>query len=168
MSEIRPKKDYWVRGISKEGKTVYGNYVQLLVDSEEKAYIYPFPKHANSSNHSYSPQPVECEYESIKRFTGVYDCEGEAIYEGDIVKILPAEASGTVCFELGTWGIGTTKTIDWDKMEDAFEPWRGSSHFLFNDNFVSFYELFDNYCSEDAPDASCNVVKILRVRDEDN
>ncbi len=163
MGAIYPDRKCWCRGKSvADGSTVYGNYVQMLIDSEVRPHIYPFPKNPNSGNHAYTPQPVECIKGTIQRETGLTDSNGERIYEGDTVEI-PSGQTGEVVYELGTWGVAVPDLIDYETLENIVDETRygNAPHFLYNDNFISFYELIDNFCSEDAVDACCSAVHII-------
>lgn len=162
MGAMYPDYKCWVRGKSvATGETVYGNYVQMLIDSVERPHIYPFPKHANSGNHAYTPDPIEVSADSVCRDTGLTDFHGDSIYEGDTVK-LPTGQKGEVYFGLGTWGVELHEMLDWDEMENIAKRASGNyPNFLYNDNFISFYELVDNFCPENACDSSCSAVCIV-------
>lgn len=169
MGAIRQKDDYIVRGKALDtGKYVIGNYVQMLIDSDEHAYVYPFPSNPNSGNHSYTPQPIDCDPESIQRFTGLTDFDGDEIFEGEIVE-LPTGQRGEVVFELGAWGIAVTDDmIKWDRLDELVREIYGNEpYFLYNDNFISFWELTWNLCSEDSYDSKCSAAIVVYEGDTD-
>ena len=161
MGALYPDFKCWARGQSVEtGELVYGNYVQVVVDSRERPHVYEFPRNANSGNRAYTPCPTEVKAGTVQRYTDLFDFSGSSIYEGDTVEI-PTGQRGKVCFELGTWGVGICDTdgINWNEAERLVTKMNGNSpHFLYNDNFISFYELIDNFCPEDACDNKCSAV----------
>lgn len=165
MGQLRFDDGHLCRGWSnKLGAWVYGDFVEMCLDSVIHAYIYPFPRNANSGNHAYTPDPIEVDRKTVGRFTGLTDYTGTRLFEGDIVDT-PTGQHGKVTFELGTWGIALTSdsvldTWDYDRLEEMV-PYHNTPHFLWNDNFISFYELIDNLCSEDAFDDKCSVVFLL-------
>lgn len=163
MGALYPDFKCWVRGRSVEtGKLVYGNYIQMVIDSKIRPHIYGFPKNANSGNHAYTADPIEVKPETVQRYTGLSDFFCNSIYEGDVVE-LPTGQRGKVCFELGTWAVSIGGNgILWDEMEKIVERTQSNNpHFLYNDNFASLYELLDNFCPEDAYDSRCSAVCIV-------
>lgn len=183
MGALSYNRSFLARGKSIDtGEWVYGNYVEMVIDSIKHHYIYPYPKNANSGNHSYTPQPVDCSEESISRFTGITDYSGDYIYEHDTV-MLPTGQTGEVIFCLGTWGVSTYSldndlydTIDWKLMEKRALSYRKSTielkdetvyvcHFQYADNFISFYELFENFCPESEADDSLEAVCLTEAKE---
>lgn len=168
MGSIRKDFRCWCRGKSvTTGEWVYGHYVQMLIDSEERPHIYPFPVDPNTSNHAYTPQPVECKKGTIQRSTDISDSNGNAIYEGALVRI-PSGQVGKVGYWIGTWGVEVRESIDYDKLEDIVEKtmFGNPPHFLYNDNFISFYELIENFCPEWDCDNTCTAVEIINTDEE--
>ena len=160
MGEIKRKEAYLVRGREIDsGRWVYGNYVQMLIDSVEHAYIYPFPVAPNTGNHAYTPQPYDIEPESVSRFTGMCDEDGDDIYEGDLLE-LPNGQTGKVVYHGGAWGVSTRDYIDWDSLEEGKLNYR-ESHFFYEDHFISFIEIADCYCPEDASEDILSAVRII-------
>lgn len=165
MGQLNFDTSYLCRGWSnKHGAWVYGNFVEMCNDSEIRAYIYPFPRNANSGNHAYTPDPIEVDRKTVGRFTGLTDYTGTRLFEGDIVDT-PTGQHGKVTFELGTWGLALLadnvfSTWNYERLEELV-PYHNDPHFVYNDNFISFYELIDNLCSEDAYDDRCSVVCLL-------
>ena len=169
MSALYANENYVCKGQSKEnGQIVYGNYLQMIIDSEERAYIYTFPEHANTGNHAYTPEPVEVHKGTVHRDTTLTDFNGDSIYEGQIVEIPNGQRGKVVCC-CATWGValtGQTKkygSIDWETLGEIVNmDSRGNyPKFMYNDNFISFYELFENFCPEDAIDSRCSAVCIV-------
>ena len=169
MGALYPNRNYISRARSLEtNEWVYGNHVEMMNDSIIHAYIYPWPRNPNSGNHSYTPQPVDCNPETVQRFTGLNEWHGDGIYEHDIVEI-PNGQRGEVCFTIGTWGVHIEDYIDWDSLETIVDQKRygNTPQFLMNDNFISFYELIDNFCSEDACDNYCSAVISVTAAEDD-
>ena len=77
--------------------------------------------------------------------TGYTDEEYNELFENDTVYLLGIE--GKVVFECGAWGWASFENcVPWDELEKRI-PNNNSPAFVYNDNFVSFWELkwnFDN------------------------
>lgn len=71
-----------------EGKWVYGDLLQFYLNGEPvktNFSILPFEVE-KIDEHIYENQPVSICYDTIGQFTGMYDCNGKEIYEGDILR----------------------------------------------------------------------------------
>ena len=160
MGALRYKEQYLCRARSLEnGEWVYGNFVEMVIDSRQTAYIYPYPKNANSGNHAYTPQPIECKLDTVGRYTGSTDYNGEDIFEGDWV-VLPNGQHGKVVFELSTWMVAVIEGIEYDELEEHI-PEHRSAEFHYNDNCISFLELFETFCPEAECDSQMEVLCLV-------
>lgn len=147
MGALRYKKQFLCRAKSKDtGEWVYGNFVEMVIDSRQTAYLYPYPKNANSGNHANTPQPVECELETVSRYTGSTDFNGNRIFEGNWV-VLPNGQHGQIIFALSTWMVYILEGIEYETLEEHI-PEHREAEFHYNDNCVSFLELFETFCPE--------------------
>ena len=92
-------------------------------------------------------------------YTGVSDLKCRDIHVGDKVRLF--EQEGVVTFCAGAYGIGFDGLIDWDNIEKQLPVITGCNnppHFLYNDNFISFWELIWNFdCEQDI----CHVVELV-------
>ena len=85
---------------------------------------------------------------TVGQYTGLKDKDGKEIFEGDIVKFF--DRKGEITRECGAFGIGTSKQINYDKLETKM-PYGNSPAFCYNDNFISLWELWWNYEQDDNP-----------------
>lgn len=92
--------------------------------------------------------------------TDMVDEELVAIYTNDIVEF--CGQVGCIMFELGTFGIVFNEYINWDNIEKEMETLGISNppHFLYNDYFISLYEIYENL-SAATDDNICPCVKVL-------
>lgn len=75
--------------------------------------------------------------------TFFYDVNDRTLYVGDRVEMFGAH--GTIVFECGALGIAFDYRVPWEKLEEATENRCGNKpHFLYNDNFLSFWEILWN------------------------
>lgn len=84
--------------------------------------------------------------------TGFTDTEGHELHAGDYVRI--CGHIGKIVFSCGAFGIFIADEVPWDTLEELVRKDSGNRpSFLYNDNFISFWEIVWNL-SEDT-DESC-------------
>lgn len=89
--------------------------------------------------------------------TYYYDADERILHIGDRVEMFGAQ--GTIVFECGALGIAFDYGVPWDKLEEATEKECGNKpHFLYNDNFLSLWEILWNL-SDDTDTAFLPVIR---------
>lgn len=140
------------RGKTKDGEWVQGFYCNELYAQKHYIQSWYYGSYAELQTKEVIP-------ETVGQFTGVYDINCKKIFEGDIVKLF--DMIGVVFFEEGCFGLGIDDYIDYDYLEEQILPVTGCDnlpHFLYNDNFISFWELLWNYNAILDVSAVCEVI----------
>lgn len=93
--------------------------------------------------------------ETVGQSTGMYDQDGNEIFEGDIVRVANMFI-GKIAFAAGAFGVYTgynlNQPIDYDYLASEIAPITGCNnrpHFCYEDYFVSLYELYFNFNGEE-------------------
>lgn len=94
--------------------------------------------------------------------TGFTDTEGHELHVGDYVRI--CGHIGKIVFSCGAFGIFIADEVPWDTLEELVRKDSGNRpSFLYNDNFISFWEIVWNL-SEDT-DEPCESIKLTGFYD---
>lgn len=77
-------------------------------------------------------------------FTGMSDVNGKMIWEDDIVEFLGKR--GKIVYCKGTFGIEFTEYVAWIDIDKKVTELTGNNpHFVYNDNFISLWEIYWNF-----------------------
>ena len=122
------------RARRKNGKWVVGNFINhfsTYFKTEERHSIF-LPKPEND-NGGYWVEDIDTE--TVCQFTGLYDCDGKEIFEGDILLI--SDFSKVVCeFRHGAFGY---------QYCNDFHSFAGNTNFTFNPkNSDESFEIIGN------------------------
>ena len=122
------------RARRKNGKWVVGNFINhfyTYFKTEERHSIF-LPKPEND-NGGYWVEDIDTE--TVGQFTGLYDCDGKEIYEGDILLI--SDFSKVACeFRHGAFGY---------QYCNDFHSFAGNTNFTFNPkNSDESFEIIGN------------------------
>ena len=89
--------------------------------------------------------------------TGFVDVDGNELHVGDYVRI--CSNIGEIVFSCGAFGIFIADEVPWDALEELVRKDSGTHpSFLYNDNFISFWEIVWNL-SEDSDEPCLPYVK---------
>ena len=96
--------------------------------------------------------------------TEIYDCNGVPLEISDKVKLFNGDGNillvGNVECCFGALGITTNDTINWDAIYDMAKRESTTPCFLYNDNFISFWEIAWNL-NYQSDNYFANVEKII-------
>lgn len=89
--------------------------------------------------------------------TGFSDADGNELHVGDYVRL--CGDIGEIVFSSGAFGIFIADEVPWDALEELVRKDSGNRpSFLYNDNFISFWEIVWNL-SEDSNEPCLPYVK---------
>lgn len=89
--------------------------------------------------------------------TGFRDADGNELHVGDYVRV--CGDIGEIVFSCGAFGIFIADEVPWDALEELVRKDSGNRpSFLYNDNFISFWEIVWNL-SEDSNEPCLPYVK---------
>ena len=128
------------RGRQKGGTEWFKGDLSYLVHDKKVCYIFP----TNGYN---SPDCYEVDPDTVGQYAGEVG-ENGAIFEGDIVEFFGMR--GVVVQAHGAFGVAVSNLIDYNMLESKL-PFNNGANFCFNDNFISFWELWWNYEQDDYP-----------------
>ena len=91
--------------------------------------------------------------------TGFTDAEGHELHVGDYIRI--CNNIGKIVFSCGAFGILFQEYVPWDALEELVRKENGNRpSFLYNDNFISFWEIVWNL-SDDTDEPCLPYVKSI-------
>ncbi len=95
--------------------------------------------------------------------TGFSDADGNELHVGDYVRL--CGDIGEIVFSSGAFGIFIADEVPWDALEELVRKDSGNRpSFLYNDNFISFWEIVWNL-SEDSNEPCLPYVKSVTATD---
>lgn len=96
--------------------------------------------------------------------TGFTDADGNELHVGDYVRL--CGDIGEIVFSCGAFGIFIVDEVPWDALEELVRKDSGNRpSFLYNDNFISFWEIVWNL-SEDSDEPCLPHVKSVTALEE--
>ena len=142
-------KGRWIEGyFVKLHKTTYCFCNEEPKDNELHQIIFEQMTDWNLPNQYYKADVIP---DTICYSTGFRDKNNCDIFVGDKIIFYinnKTKLTGTVCYEMGTFGIGFDNILDYNKLEKMAQKYTGENNFwegVKNDLFLSFWEIGWNF-----------------------
>lgn len=117
-------------------------YGDLVYDNENQPRIVIDREYSTGT--TFVCQAPRVIAETVSQFTGFWGKHFKRIYENDFVKF--NNKIGVVCFENGCFGIGFNENINYTELSLMVKKETSNNgHWLYCDNFISFYEIIWNF-----------------------
>lgn len=131
-----------------DGSWVKGDFVSLspfayIITNEQKRRLKTPISPDDESETPITVNATRVMEHTRGEYTDFVDTNDTEIYEGDIVRFFGM--IGVITQECGAFGIGFSQTIDYEVLEKAVPIVCGNPHFLYNDNFISLWEISWNF-----------------------
>ena len=164
-------KGRWIEGyFAKLHKTTYCFINEEPKDNNLHQIVFEQMTDWNLPNQYYRADIIP---DTLCYCTGFKDKSNHDIFVGDKIIFYinnKIKLIGTVCYEMGAFGIGFDNILDYNKLEKMVQKYTGESNFwegVKNDLFLSFWELGWNFNLIGEEGTKFNFIEIIGNKFED-